>query len=503
LPLKRVLVANRGEIAVRIIRACHEQGLEAVAVYSEPDRLSPHVRAADAAVAIGPAAPTESYLHIERLVEAARRAGADAVHPGYGFLAERAEFAEAVERAGLVFVGPPPAAIRAMGEKTTARQRMAAAGVPFVPGTLEPVRDPADAVRAAQHLGYPVMLKAVAGGGGRGMRQAGSADQVAALFRQASSEARSAFGDGSLYLEKLIERPRHVEVQVLADRQGRTVHLGERECSVQRRHQKLIEESPSPAVTPELRRRMGEAAVRAARSVGYLSAGTVEFLLAPSGEYYFLEMNTRIQVEHPVTEMVYGVDLVREQLRIAAGQPMSLPPEPLEPRGHAIECRITSEDPFQGFVPCTGRIEFLRPPAGPGVRWESGIEVGTDVGLAYDPLLAKLIAWGEDREHAIRRMERALSELMIVGVQTSQPFHRRVLGEPEFRSGRYDIGYLERVGPRLLGSATDEAELELAAVAVALAEEEARRVPASPGSLRPAARPSGIWLRAARLDGLR
>jgi len=323
------------------------------------------------------------------------------------------------------------------------------------------------------------------------------------LFRQASSEAKSAFGDGSLYLEKLIERPRHVEVQILADRHGRTLHLGERECSVQRRHQKLIEESPSPAVSPELRRQMGEAAVRAARAAGYVSAGTVEFLLAPSGEFYFLEMNTRIQVEHPVTEMVYGVDLVREQLRIASGEPMSLRSEVLEPRGHAIECRITSEDPFQGFAPSTGRIEFLRPPAGPGVRWESGIEMGTDVGLFYDPLLAKLIVWGDHRDGAIRRMERALNELVIVGVQTSQPFHRRVLGESEFRSGRYDIGYLERVGSRLLEPAIDSAELELAAVAVALAEDEARQVPASSRSLQPAAGQPSYWLRAARLDGLR
>jgi acetyl-CoA carboxylase biotin carboxylase subunit len=501
--MKRVLVANRGEIAVRIIRACHEEGLEAIAVYSEPDRLSPHVRSADAAVGIGPAAAAESYLHIERLLEAARRTGADAVHPGYGFLAERAEFAEEVERAGLVFVGPSPAAIRAMGEKTAARQRMAEAKVPFVPGTTKPVGNAAAAVTAANKLGFPIMLKAVAGGGGRGMRQAGSADELTNVFRQASSEAKSAFGDGSLYLEKLIERPRHVEIQVLADRHGRTVHLGERECSVQRRHQKLIEESPSPAVTPELRRRMGESAVRAAEVVGYVSAGTVEFLLAPTGEFYFLEMNTRIQVEHPVTELVYGVDLVREQLRIAAGKPMSLREGPLEPRGHALECRITSEDPFQGFVPSTGRIEFLRPPAGPGVRWDSGVEMGTDVGLFYDPLLAKLVVWGDDREGAIRRMERALNELWIVGVQTSQPFHRRVLAEPEFRSGRYDIGYLERMGPRLLDPAIPDTELELAAVAVALAEEEARQVPASPGPLQADARRPGNWLRAARLEGLR
>ncbi len=502
--MKRVLVANRGEIALRIIRACHEEGLEAVAVFSEADRLSPHVRAADVAVGIGPAPALESYLNIERLLDAAARSGADAVHPGYGFLAERAQFAEAVERAGLVFVGPPPAAIRAMGEKTAARRRMAEAGVPFVPGTTEPVADAAAAARAADGIGYPVMIKAVAGGGGRGMRVARSAEELKSLFRQASSEARSAFGDGSLYLEKLIERPRHVEVQVLADRHGHTLHLGERECSIQRRHQKLIEESPSPAVTPDLRRVLGEAAVRAAQSVGYVSAGTVEFLLAPSGEFYFLEMNTRIQVEHPVTELVYGVDLVREQLRIAAGQPTGLRAEGMEPRGHAIECRITSEDPFQGFVPATGRVEFLRVPAGPGVRWDSGVETGTDVGLFYDPLLAKLIVWGETREQAIRRMERALEELVIVGVQTIQPLHRRVLAEAGFRSGRYDIGYLEQQGAQLLQASADPAELELAAVAVALAEYEARQVPA-PLSAAPLHQASmtSAWLRAARRDGLR
>jgi acetyl-CoA carboxylase biotin carboxylase subunit len=502
--MKRVLIANRGEIALRIIRACHEEGLEAVAVYSEADRLSPHVLAADLALPIGPAPAGESYLHIPRLLEAAAKSGADAVHPGYGFLSERAPFAEAVERAGLVFIGPPPSAIRAMGEKTAARRRMQEAGVPFVPGTVEPLADAVAAARAAREIGYPVMIKAVAGGGGRGMRVAQAEGDLGSLFRQASSEARSAFGDGSLYLEKLIERPRHVEVQVLADRHGHVLHLGERECSIQRRHQKLIEESPSPAVTPDLRQAMGEAAVRAARAVGYVSAGTVEFLLAPGGAFYFLEMNTRIQVEHPVTELVYGVDLVREQLRIAGGAPTSLDPAGLKPRGHALECRITSEDPFQGFVPATGRIEFLRIPAGPGVRWDGGVEQGTEVGLFYDPLIAKLIVWGETREQAIRRMERALDELVIVGVQTIQPLHRRVLAEPEFRAGRLDIGYLERHGPELLLPAADPAELELAAVAVALAEYQVRQVPAAtgPAAASPGS-PASQWLRAARRDGLR
>jgi acetyl-CoA carboxylase biotin carboxylase subunit len=500
--MRRVLVANRGEIALRIIRACHQEGLDAVAVYSEADRLSPHTRAADAAVLIGPAPAAESYLHIPRLIYAARRSAADAIHPGYGFLAERAEFAEAVAGAGLVFVGPPASAIREMGQKTGARRHMAAAGVPIVPGTTEPLADADAAVRAAQQIGYPVMLKAVAGGGGRGMRLAQSADELVSWFRQAASEARSAFGDGSLYLEKVVERPRHIEVQVLADRHGEVVHVGERECSIQRRYQKLIEECPSTAVGPDLRRALGDAAVRAARAVGYLGAGTVEFLLDRSGAFYFLEMNTRIQVEHPVTEMVYGVDLVREQLRIAAGKPMTLRADALAPRGHAIECRVTSEDPFQGFVPATGRIEFLHPPAGPGIRWDAGIEAGTEVGPFYDPLLAKLIVWGESREQAIRRMERALEELWILGVQTSQPFHRRVMAEATFRSGAYHIGYVDEVGAALLARTPEPEELELAAVAVALAECEARQVPAV--SHPPPAPPGeGGWLRAARLEGLR
>ncbi len=500
--MKRVLVANRGEIAVRIVRACHEEGLEAVAVYSEADRMSPHVRAADAAVAIGAAAASESYLNIPRLIEAARHSGAEAVHPGYGFLAERAEFAAAVERAGLTFIGPGPKAIQEMGEKTAARQRMARAGVPIVPGTTEPVANAAAAAREAGKIGYPVMLKAVAGGGGRGMRVAGSADELKSLFRQAGSEAQSAFGDGSLYVEKLIEQPRHVEIQVLADTHGHTVYVGERECSVQRRHQKLVEESPSPAVTPALRRAMGEAAVRAAQAVGYVSAGTVEFLLAPGGEFYFLEMNTRIQVEHPVTELVYGVDLVREQLGIAAGRPMSLDQAALVPQGHAIECRITSEDPFQGFVPSTGRVAFLRVPTGPGVRWDAGIETGTDVGLSYDPLLAKLIVWAESRPSAIARMERALAELVIVGVQTSQPFHARVMRDPAFASGAYDIGFLEARGAELLARGAGDEELALAAVAAALAEDAARQVPrAAPPGARAAA--ASGWLQAARREGLR
>jgi len=499
--VRRVLVANRGEIACRIIRACHEENLEAVAVYSEVDRLSPHVRAADVAAELGPAPARESYLHVERLLDAAKRTGADAVHPGYGFLAERAGFAEAVERAGLIFIGPSPDAIRAMGEKTEARRRMEEAGVPVVPGTTAPVTTAAEAAAVAKRLGFPIMLKAAAGGGGKGMRRVAAPTQLESAFRAASSEALGAFGDGAVYVERFVERPRHIEVQILADTHGTVVDLGERECSVQRRHQKLIEEAPSPAVDADLRTRMGAAAVQAARAVAYRSAGTVEFLLAPDGVFYFLEMNTRIQVEHPVTELVYGVDLVREQLRIARGEPTTVKGG-LRPRGHAIECRITSEDPFGGFLPATGRIEFLRLPSGPGVRWDGGIDTGNEVGVHYDPLLAKLIVWGETRALAIRRMARALDELLIVGVPTSQPFHRRVMDEPTFGRGEYDISYIDRVGGDLLSRRPAPTLLQHAALAAALAEHEARNasVALAPSNGDP---PPSAWLRAARLQGLR
>ncbi len=500
--LRRILVANRGEIALRIIRGCHEAGVEAVAVYSEVDRSSPHVRAADAAVEIGAAPARESYLNIDRLVTAAVKTGADAVHPGYGFLAERFEFAEAVAQAGLAFVGPPASAIRAMGDKTEARRRMAAAGIPVIPGTTAAAEVAEDAVAAANEVGYPVLLKAAAGGGGKGMRRANSAAEVATNFAQAASEARSAFGDGSIYVEKLIERPRHVEIQVLADDHGRTVHLGERECSVQRRHQKLIEETPSPAVDDVLRSAMGEAAVQAAQSVGYRSAGTVEFLLAPDGQFYFLEMNTRLQVEHPITELAYGVDLVAEQLRIAAGEPISFPSQQLKPRGHAIECRITAEDVFAGFLPATGRVVYFRAPAGPGIRWDGSLEAGMAIGLHYDSLLGKLAVWGESRERALARMSRALDELIVVGVATSQPFHRRVMTHPAFRLGDYDIEYLDRVGHEILATEPDQAELERIAIAAALAEDERRSgLRVIPPRDRTA--PESAWLQAARREALR
>ncbi len=496
-PLTRLLVANRGEIALRIVRACHEEGLEAVAVYSSADRASPHVRAADHAVHIGPAPAAESYLRMERLVEAALATGAQAIHPGYGFLAERAAFAELVEAAGLIFVGPPPAAIRAMGDKTEARRRMRAAGVPVVPGA-DRALEPAEAAALAAEVGYPVMVKAAAGGGGKGMRVVREPAELEGALATAASEAGKAFGDPSVYLEKFIDRPRHVEIQVLADAE-RTIHLGERECSVQRRHQKLLEEAPSVAVDAALRERMGAAAVAAARAVGYRGAGTCEFLLAADGSFYFLEMNTRIQVEHPVTELVYGVDLVREQLRVARGLPMTVPDGPRVPRGWSVECRITGEDPAHGFLPGTGRITYLRAPGGPGVRWDAGVETGDEVTRYYDSMLAKLIVWAPDRTQALDRMDRALGELIVAGLHTNQGFQRRLVRDAEFRAGAVDIQFLDR-RPDLLGTPDDAGMTRVIAVAAALAEDEARR------SRKPAVAPvadAGQWAAAGRREGLR
>ena len=497
--MNRVLIANRGEIALRIVRACHEEALEAVAVYSAVDRSSPHVRAADHAVAIGPAPASESYLDIPRLIAAARSSGADAVHPGYGFLAERAAFAEAVEEAGLIWIGPPPSAIRAMGDKTEARRRMQAAGVPIVPGASAPVDDLGPALGLAREVGYPVMVKAAAGGGGKGMRLVRTPEELPGALAAAASEALKAFGDASVYFEKFIERPRHVEIQVLAD-QTRTIHLGERECSIQRRHQKLVEEAPSVAVDADLREWMGAAAVSAAEAVGYRGAGTCEFLLAPDRSFYFLEMNTRIQVEHPVTELVYGVDLVREQLRIAGGEPMRVHTGWLQPRGWAIECRLTSEDPANGFLPSTGRIEYLHVPGGPGVRWDSGIDVGDDVTLYYDSLLAKLIVWGPDRPQAIARMRRALDELALLGVVTNQGFHRRLLADRAFQDGDLDIQFLDRRADLTQPAPSEHDVLQLA-VAAALAEDEARRTrrPLVAGDDHA----GDAWMQRARLEGLR
>ncbi len=468
--LQKVLIANRGEIALRVVRACHELAIQAVAVYSDADRLAPHVLYADEAYRIGPPPSAQSYLQSDVLIETALRAGCDAIHPGYGFLSERSAFAEAVVAAGLKFVGPTASAIAAMGDKTEARRRMMAAGVPVVPGTQAALRTPAEAIAAADEIGYPVLLKAAAGGGGKGMRVVQNAAELPRAFEAAAHEAKSAFGDDSVYLEKYLGGPRHIEIQVLADQHGKVLHLGERECSIQRRHQKLVEEAPSPVITPELRQRMGEAAVAAAKAVDYHNAGTIEFLYQ-NGDFYFLEMNTRIQVEHPVTEMVTGLDLVQWQLRIASGEPLPFEQKDIVWRGHAIECRITSEDPQNGFLPSTGRIDLLTIPSGGGVRWDGGIERGSEVSLFYDPMLAKLIVHAPDRPTAIARMRRALDELSVVGVETSATFHRRVMQEPDFAAGKLSIRYLEE-HPQLLNGGRPTEQLRLVALAAALLEEE-------------------------------
>ncbi|MCX7895596.1 MAG: acetyl-CoA carboxylase biotin carboxylase subunit [Thermoanaerobaculum sp.] len=460
----RVLIANRGEIALRLIRACHELGWEAVAVYSEVDAQQPYVLAADAAVLLGPPAPRASYLNIPRLVEVATSTGCRAVHPGYGFLAENAAFARAVQEAGLVWMGPPPEVIELLGSKTAARELAVQVGVPVTPGT-PPLAHVEQAQAFARQVGYPILLKAVGGGGGKGMRAVATDEELADAFARAQAEGLAFFADGRVYAEKLIQRPRHVEVQILADRQGRVVHLGERECSIQRRHQKLVEESPSPAVTPELRERLGKAAVAVAQAAGYVTAGTVEFLLAPDGSFYFLEVNTRLQVEHPVTELVYGVDLVQWMMRLALGEPLTLTQEALVPRGHAVECRVYAEDPQRDFAPSPGRVQVYREPAGPGVRVDSGVEEGCVVPLDYDPILAKLIVWGEDRRQSLARLRRALTEYVILGVHTTLPLFQRLCQDPDFLAGNVHTGFLQE----FLAQPRVAAEPEAVALAAALA----------------------------------
>jgi acetyl-CoA carboxylase biotin carboxylase subunit len=471
--IQKVLVANRGEIAIRILRGAREMGIRTVAVHSEADRDAPHVRHADEAVEIGPAASAESYLRIDRLLEAAARTGADAIHPGYGFLSERAEFARAVEEAGLVFVGPTAETIESMGDKTAARRRMEAAGVPIVPGIVDAAEDGAAALAAASEIGFPVLLKASAGGGGKGMRVVERPEELERAFDAARREALSAFGDGSVYVERYLARPRHIEIQILGDTHGNAVHLAERECSLQRRHQKLVEEAPSAVLSPEQRAAMGEAAVRAARAVDYRGAGTVEFLWE-EGEFFFLEMNTRLQVEHPVTELVTGLDLVQWQFRVAAGEALDFAQEDIRLDGHAIECRITAEDPDGGFLPSTGRIAHLRIPQGPGVRWDGAIEVGTEVGLHYDPLIGKLIVHAPTREAAIDRMARALDEFEIVGVAHATPFHRRVMRNEDFRAGDLTIRFIEEHA-ELTRPETGSSDVREAAAFAAVLLEEGRR----------------------------
>jgi len=440
----KILIANRGEIAVRIIAACRELGIATVAVHSEVDRDSLHVRLADESVCIGPASSESSYLNVTSVIAAAEISGAQAIHPGYGFLAENADFAAVTEECGLTFIGPTPDAIRSMGDKARARQTMAAAGVPVIPGSDGPVSSKAEALEVAEDIGYPVILKASAGGGGRGMRLAPDAGELASAFDTARNEANKAFGDPTLYLERYLERPRHIEFQVLADRSGRVVHLGERECSIQRRHQKIIEESPSVALTSELRAEMGRAAVAVARAVKYLNAGTVEFLLAADGRFYFMEMNTRIQVEHPVTELVTDVDLVREQLLIAAGEKMTIPKRrQVRQRGHAIEFRINAEDPVT-FAPSPGRILALALPGGPGVRVDTHICAGAEVPPHYDSLIAKLLVFGRDRNEALTRGRRALEMFHVEGIKTSIDLHLRILDDPDFRAGRLSTHFMSR-----------------------------------------------------------
>jgi acetyl-CoA carboxylase biotin carboxylase subunit len=440
----KVLIANRGEIALRIIRACRELGIQTVAVYSEADRESLHVRFADDDVCIGPAPGRQSYLRIPNLIAAAEITGADAIHPGYGFLAENAEFADTCKASNIVFVGPTGEQIRQMGDKATARRLAKEAGVPTVPGSPDTLEDLDQALGIAGEIGYPVIIKATAGGGGKGMRIALDAEQFAQVFNLAQNEALAAFGNGAVYVEKYLARPRHVEIQVMGDLHGRVTHLGERDCSVQRRHQKLIEESPSPALTPELRRAMGEAAVKLSSAIGYSGAGTIEFLLDGDGSFYFMEMNTRIQVEHPVTEMVTSFDLVKEQIRVASGEPLSFKGDGSRLRGHAIECRVNAEDPYRNFQPSPGHITAFHPPGGPGVRVDSHVYAGYTVPPYYDSLLAKVIVHGNTREEALGRMGQALDSFILEGVTTTIPFLARVIRHPDFASGKVDTKFLDR-----------------------------------------------------------
>lgn len=439
---RRILIANRGEIALRVIRTAREMGIECVAVYSDADAGALHTRMAHVAVPLGGAAPGESYLVMHKVLEAAKRTGAEAIHPGYGFLSENGEFAEAVKAAGMTWIGPPTGAIKSMGDKITCRREMKAAGVVCVPGMDAPVADAAEAIAAAEGIGYPVAIKASAGGGGKGIRVVRDPSEMESAFRTASGEALSAFGDGRLYLERYLDHPRHVEIQVLCDNHGNAVHLFERECSIQRRHQKLLEECPSVAIDPAMREAMGKMALKAARHVAYEGVGTVEFLVS-GGEFFFLEMNTRLQVEHPITEMTTGVDLVAEQLRVAAGETLRFKQSDLKQTGHAIEVRVNAEDPYAGFLPSIGTLKNLRTPGGPWVRLDSAMHEGLEVGMAYDPMLAKIIVWGEDREQAIARMERAIAETNVGGVRTGLPAALAVLSHEKFRSGDYDTHFLE------------------------------------------------------------
>ena len=498
--MRKILIANRGEIAVRIIRACRDLQIATVAVYSDCDRAARHVRMADEAVAIGGNPPSDSYLRIDRIVDAANATGAHGVHPGYGFLAENEEFAAACRDAGLTFIGPRPEAIALMGSKTAARAAAMAAGVDVVPGTETPLTADAgedEIARIADRIGYPVMVKAVAGGGGKGMRVVGSRDELSGAVRAARSEAGAAFGDSAIYLERRLSRPRHIEVQVLADHHGTVLPFVERECSIQRRHQKVVEESPSAIVSVDLRTRLTAAAASVAASVGYTNAGTMEFLLDAAGRFYFLEMNTRLQVEHPVTEMVTGVDLVEWQIRIARGEPLTIDPvQALTQRGHAIECRVYAEDPDSGFLPSPGRITDVRPPSGPGIRDDSGVEAGDEVPVYYDALISKLVAWGSSRQQAVSRMRRAVAEYDVRGIRTTVPFFRWLLDQPVFRDAAFDTEFLDTLLQQRRGKSFSEPESSLREVALIAAALHASRATAS----RPRGLAESAWTQQAKRE---
>jgi acetyl-CoA carboxylase biotin carboxylase subunit len=471
---RKVLIANRGEIAVRVARTLHEMGIAAVAVYSDADRGSLHVRVADEAYPIGPPAAAESYLRVDKIIDTAKKAGCDAIHPGYGFLSENPLLPEACERAGIAFVGPPASAMRQMGSKTAARQKMSEAGVPIVPGAMCSTTD--EAIAAATKIGFPVMLKAASGGGGKGMRLVEAASEMANAWERARSEAKKFFGDDTVYIEKAILKPRHVEIQVLGDREGNTIHLFERDCSIQRRNQKVVEETPSPAAPRELVEKMGAIAVKGAKAVGYFSAGTFEFLLAQDGSFYFLEMNTRLQVEHPITELITGTDLVREMVLVAQGERLSYEQKDIVPRGAAIECRVYAEDPASGFLPSPGVIDHLVTPAGPGVRDDGGAYPGCTISSFYDPLISKLSVWAPTRERAVERMRRALREYVVTGIRTNLAFHEKLFAHPDFVAGRYDTGFLDRHKDVLLGyPAVPNGSRDAVAVAVAIAAARAER----------------------------
>jgi acetyl-CoA carboxylase biotin carboxylase subunit len=495
---KKILVANRGEIAVRVIRACRELGIRSVAVYSEVDRAALHVLKADEAYPIGPAPAAESYLNIQNILDAAVLSGAEAIHPGYGFMSENAQFARACRDAGIKFIGPSPESIELMGSKTRARRQMEKVGIRFVPGTSRGLESLARTAESAATLGYPVMLKAAAGGGGKGMRLVANESELASAFEAARSEAQRAFGDDEIYLEKAIVNPRHIEMQVLADEHGNYVYLGERECSIQRRHQKVLEESPSPAVDRAMRRGMGEVAVSAAKAAAYTNAGTIEFLVDTENNFYFLEMNTRLQVEHPVTELVTGLDLVHLQIRIAAGEKLPLAQEDIQMRGHAIECRVYAEDPDNNFFPSPGQITALKEPSGPGIRIDSGIYPGWNVPLDYDPLLSKLIAYGENRQQTIARIKRAIDDYLISGVRTNLSLFQRILQDSAFVSGNLDTGFLARM-EAAQPTARDEGQ-EIASIAAAIFSslEAANSI-----SWAPSDQGSSAWGKAARAEMLR